>query len=78
MAEIEHFVNPNEKNHPSFMNVKDKLLTLFDRESQLGTGKPLVMTIGEAVDSRIVDNQTLGYFMTRTQLYMEKVCGLHA
>lgn len=73
MAEIEHFVNPNDKAHPSFKNVKDKVMNLFDRDSQLGTGKPLVMTIGVAVSRGIVNNETLGYFMARTQLYMEKV-----
>lgn len=30
-------------------------------------------SIGEAVSSGIVNNQTLGYFMTRTQLWAEKI-----
>jgi len=73
MAEIEHFVNPNDKSHPSFKGVAPLVLTLFDRDSQLGTGKPLVMAIGEAVSSGIVNNETLGYFLARTYLFMEKI-----
>jgi glycyl-tRNA synthetase len=73
MAEIEHFVNPKDKTHPNFYKVKDKKLNLFDAVSQLGSGKISVMTIGEAVAKKTVDNETLGYFMTRTQLFMERV-----
>jgi glycyl-tRNA synthetase len=74
MAEIEHFVNPNDKAHPSFQNVAGKVMNLFDTTTQLGTGKHLVMSIGEAVAQGTVNNETLGYFMARTQLFMEKVC----
>ena len=73
MAEIEHFVNPQEKQHPKFQDVERNVLSLFDQVTQLGTGRPLVMTIGEAVGKGIVNNETLGYFMARTQLFMEKI-----
>ena len=43
MAEIEHFVNPEQKNHPRFKDVAQKLLMLFDQNSQLSTGRPLRM-----------------------------------
>ena len=33
MAEIEHFVNPNDKAHPRFANVADKTLTLFSSDA---------------------------------------------
>jgi len=73
MAEIEHFVNPADKSHPSFKNVAGKVMNLFDQTTQLGTGKHLVMSIGDAVTSGTVNNETLGYFMARTQLFMEKI-----
>eukprot|EP00816_Leptocylindrus_hargravesii_P003166 CAMPEP_0196823322 /NCGR_PEP_ID=MMETSP1362-20130617/86987_1 /TAXON_ID=163516 /ORGANISM="Leptocylindrus danicus, Strain CCMP1856" /LENGTH=704 /DNA_ID=CAMNT_0042203153 /DNA_START=23 /DNA_END=2137 /DNA_ORIENTATION=+ len=73
MAEIEHFVNPDDKAHPSFGNVKDKELVLFGRDDQLGSGKTKTMAIGEAVATKLVNNETLGYFMARTQLFMEKI-----
>lgn len=73
MAEIEHFVNPADKDHPNFGSVKDKELVLFGSDDQLGSGKTKTMTIGNAVQTGLVNNQTLGYFMARTQLYMERI-----
>jgi glycyl-tRNA synthetase len=66
MAEIEHFVNPADKSHPKFRKVADVELTLFPSDAQLGSGRTVQMTIGEAVAKGIVNNQTLGYFMART------------
>lgn len=43
------------------------------QEAQLGTGKTCKLTIGQAVQDGLVDNETLGYFMARTQLFMELV-----
>ena len=73
MGEIEHFVDPNDKSHPSFPMVADKELVLFGRVDQLGSGKTKSISIGEAVKSGLVNNETLGYFMARTQLYMERI-----
>ena len=73
MGEIEHFVNPDDKSHPSFSSVADKELVLFGRDDQLGSGKTKSITVGEAVKSGLVNNETLAYFMARTQLYMEKI-----
>ena len=39
MAEIEHFVNPEEKEHPKFEFVSDVCLPLFPQNKQLGDGK---------------------------------------
>lgn len=73
MGEIEHFVNPDDKSHPNFASVADKELMLFGRDDQLGSGKTTTLKIGEAVKSGLVNNETLAYFMARTQLYMEKI-----
>lgn len=73
MAEIEHFVHPENKSHPKFKNVANKVLTLFSNDAQLGTGRTQQMTIGEAVATGLVANETLGYFMARTYLFLEKV-----
>uniref|UniRef100_A0A915N4A7 glycine--tRNA ligase n=1 Tax=Meloidogyne javanica TaxID=6303 RepID=A0A915N4A7_MELJA len=48
MCEIEHFVDPSDKNHPKFEKVK----------------------ICDAVASGMVDNETLGYYMARTHLFL--------
>lgn len=73
MGEIEHFVNPDDKSHPNFSSVANKELVLFGREDQLGSGKTKTVAVGEAVSSGLVDNETLAYFMARTQLFMERI-----
>eukprot|EP00735_Rhodelphis_limneticus_P001274 TRINITY_DN1185_c0_g1::TRINITY_DN1185_c0_g1_i1::g.17372::m.17372 TRINITY_DN1185_c0_g1::TRINITY_DN1185_c0_g1_i1::g.17372 ORF type:complete len:717 (+),score=295.00,sp/Q9CZD3/GARS_MOUSE/51.73/0.0,tRNA-synt_2b/PF00587.20/8.9e-57,HGTP_anticodon/PF03129.15/3.3e+03,HGTP_anticodon/PF03129.15/2e+03,HGTP_anticodon/PF03129.15/1.2e-22,WHEP-TRS/PF00458.15/4.4e-12,WHEP-TRS/PF00458.15/2.9e+03 TRINITY_DN1185_c0_g1_i1:297-2153(+) len=73
MAEIEFFVHPEKKQHPKFDRVKDLELALFAREQQLTTRKPIMMTVGEAVSKGIINNQTLGYFLARTALFMFKI-----
>jgi glycyl-tRNA synthetase len=73
MAEIEHFVNPDDKSHPNFSAVAGKDLVLFGRDDQLGSGKTKTISVGEAVSSGLINNETLAYFMARTQLYMEKI-----
>ncbi|XP_072396702.1 glycine--tRNA ligase [Diabrotica undecimpunctata] len=72
MAEIEHFCDPNDKAHPKFNNVRDTQLLLYSACNQMD-GKPAERTtIGVAVDSGLVANQTLGYFMARIQQFLVK------
>lgn len=73
MAEIEHFVNPKDKKHPKFSRVASKELVLFPQDAQLGSGRTIKMTVGEAVGSGVINNETLGYFMARTQQWLEKI-----
>jgi glycyl-tRNA synthetase len=46
---------------------------LFCRDDQLGSGKTQSLTVGDAVRNGLVNNETLAYFMARTQLFLEKV-----
>ena len=46
MAEIEHFVHPNQKAHPKFRKVENKKLVLFSSDAQLTTGRTTSTTIG--------------------------------
>ncbi|KAJ5095106.1 hypothetical protein N7532_007397 [Penicillium argentinense] len=75
MAEIEHFVDPEGgKKHPRFVEVKDTEMSLLDRNVQLsGSTKTTKMTIGQAVETGLVDNETLGYFLARIQLFLLKI-----
>uniref|UniRef100_A0A0G4HU21 glycine--tRNA ligase n=1 Tax=Chromera velia CCMP2878 TaxID=1169474 RepID=A0A0G4HU21_9ALVE len=71
MAEIEHFVHPEEKDHPKFEEIKHLCLPLFPRDRQLGDGKVVHdLSIGEAVEKKVIDNETLGYFLARTYLFL--------
>ncbi len=73
MAEIEHFVHPEEKDHPSFAAVADLELSLFPEDNQMTTGKLVKMTAGAAVAAGVINNQTLAYFMARTHLFLERI-----
>lgn len=74
MAEIEHFVDPLDKKHGRFDEVKDIKLNFLPREiQQAGKTTPVLLTLGDAVAQKIVDNQTLGYFIGRIYLFLKKI-----
>lgn len=75
MAEIEHFVDPESgKKHPRFADVKDTKLSLLNRNTQLsGSTRPDEVAIGDAVSTKLVDNETLGYFLVRIQEFLLKL-----
>ncbi|CDH08633.1 probable GRS1-Glycine--tRNA ligase [Zygosaccharomyces bailii ISA1307] len=71
MAEIEHFLDPLDKSHPRFHEVKDVRLAFLPREVQeAGSTEPIVKSIGEAVENKMVDNETLGYFIARISQFL--------
>ena len=72
MGEIEHFVDPEKKEHPRFDEVRHIKLELLDREVQLaGKTQTESMSVGDAVEKGFIDNSTLGYFLARIQLFLE-------
>ncbi|PWN30046.1 glycyl-tRNA synthetase [Jaminaea rosea] len=74
MAEIEHFVDPLDKKHIRFDEVKDVKLSFLPKDVQQAGQTTLVeKTVGEAVSSGMVDNETLGYFLARINLYLLKI-----
>jgi glycyl-tRNA synthetase len=75
MAEIEHFVDPEgHKHHERFSEVADIELPFLDKDTQL-SGKTTLTTvsIGKAVETKLVDNETLGYFLARVYLFLVKI-----
>lgn len=74
MAEIEHFVDPLDKSHPKFADVKDINLSFLPRGVQeAGSTEPITETIGKAVESKMIDNETLGYFIGRIYQFLIKI-----
>jgi glycyl-tRNA synthetase len=71
--EIEWFVKPTAKQTPKFKTVKDLLLQLFPADLQEAGKSHKEMTIGDAVAQGIVDNETLGYFISRTFLFLTSI-----
>eukprot|EP00042_Codosiga_hollandica_P041963 m.378960 g.378960 ORF g.378960 m.378960 type:complete len:681 (-) comp56209_c0_seq4:1479-3521(-) len=73
MAEIEHFVDPENKTHPKFKFVEHLGLNLLSRDRQLTNEKPVVTTVGEAVKTGLIANETLGFYIARIHLFMLKI-----
>lgn len=73
MCEIEHFVDPADKKHPKFDRIADIELALFSACNQVDGKDVEKMTIGQAVKNGVVDNETLGYYMARTHLFLLSV-----
>ncbi|KAG6035515.1 hypothetical protein E4U40_002256 [Claviceps sp. LM458 group G5] len=75
MAEIEHFIDPQGgKKHDRFQEVAHVELVLLDRDTQLsGQTTTRKVAIGQAVQEGLVDNETLGYFLARIHLFLEKI-----
>lgn len=70
LAEIEHFLNPNDKSHVKFNSVKDVEIWAWARELQAANEEPIRITIGEAVAKKTIDNESLGYFIGRVALFL--------
>ncbi|XP_034024851.1 glycine--tRNA ligase [Thalassophryne amazonica] len=73
MAEIEHFVDPNEKVHPKFSNVADLDIMLYSSNAQTSGQSATIMRLGDAVEQKVINNSVLGYFIGRIYLYLIKV-----
>lgn len=73
-AEIEHFVHPEDKDHPKFKFVGELDPLLYSRDLQLGTEKkPQRMLLRRAVDEGVIANETLAYFIGRTYEFCLKI-----
>jgi glycyl-tRNA synthetase len=74
MAEIEHYVDPEDKHHGKFHEIRDVEIVLLDRHTQeAGRNETKVMKVGDAVDESIIANQTLGYFIARIYQFLVKI-----
>ena len=73
LAEIEHFLNPNDKAHPKFASVKDVQVWALDRHQQEAHADPTLRTVGELHESGTIDNETLAYFIGRTAMFLQRI-----
>jgi len=74
MAEIEHYVDPEDKRHERFREVKDVKVVLLDRHVQSsGSTETKKMSVGDAVAAGTIANETLGYFIARIYQFLVKI-----
>jgi len=74
MAEIEHYVDPEHKGHKKFSNVKHLKLPLWTAANQkVHKGVVHDISLEEAVQDKLIDNETLAYFLARTYLFLTTI-----
>lgn len=73
MAEIEHFCDPSDKSHPKFDTVKDLSVLLYSACNQMDGKSAEHINLGDAVLTKLIANETLGYFMGRIYQFLIKV-----
>lgn len=73
MAEIEYFVDPENKKHSKFNSVKDMKLYIYSACNQMSGQSHCSLTIGEAVSNGTIANEVLGYFIGRIYSFMIQV-----
>jgi len=79
LAEIEYFVNPKAKTHINYKrHVVDAhaAIPLLSAPRQMeGASVPIMTDVAGAVKEGVIGNEALGYFMTRTYLFLRE-CGI--
>uniref|UniRef100_A0A803NDL4 glycine--tRNA ligase n=1 Tax=Chenopodium quinoa TaxID=63459 RepID=A0A803NDL4_CHEQI len=70
LAEIEHFVDPQDKSHRKFPEVANLEFLMFPRELQVSGQSAKKMVLGEAVSKGTINNETLGYFIGRVYIFL--------
>ncbi len=72
-AEAEIFVNPEDKTHEKFDEIKGKMLKLYSGEVQLAEGEPVEISAGDALDEGIVSSQILIYQLYIAQKFLREI-----
>lgn len=72
-AEIEHFMDPEDKSHPKFEYVKDVKIKFYTCEAQMAGSAIHHITVGEALEQGVIKSETMGYFLARIQQYLISV-----
>ncbi|XP_071701928.1 glycine--tRNA ligase, mitochondrial 1-like [Rutidosis leptorrhynchoides] len=73
LAEIEHFVDPENKSHPKFSKVSKLEFLMFPRDEQLSGQSAKRICLGDAVSKGIVNNETLAYFIGRVYVFLTRL-----
>lgn len=69
-AEIEHFIDPEDKTHPKFKKIKEQPVKFYSSIAQTSGTEVVEMSVGAALDQGIIQSQTMGYFIARIHQYL--------
>jgi len=64
LAEIEHFVDPEDKSHPKFGDVSDLEFLMFPREDQMAGRSATRLKLGNAVSEVLCSDISLLFILT--------------
>ncbi|XP_030539507.1 glycine--tRNA ligase, mitochondrial 1-like [Rhodamnia argentea] len=73
VAEIQHFVDPEDKTHGKFSAVADVETFMLSRERKISHQSAIRRRLGEAVSEGTVNNENLGYFIGRVSLFLTQL-----
>ncbi len=71
-AEAEIFIDPRNKTHPRFREVKDIVLKLYSRDAQI-KGESETLSLGEAVNRGIIAHEFMAYCIALTYQFLMRV-----
>ncbi|MDR1690409.1 MAG: glycine--tRNA ligase [Candidatus Methanoplasma sp.] len=69
MMEVELFVDPEDKGWIRFPEIENELISLVPNTGN----ETVMMTVGEAVEKRIIANKVLAYFVYTTQQFLTRL-----
>ena len=73
-AEIEFFIDPKNPNYKKIENYLDLKLPLLSSESQESASDDIVMmSVEEAVKTKIINHETMAYFLVRIYLFAKEI-----
>jgi glycyl-tRNA synthetase len=72
-AEAEIFVHPDQKDHPNFARYADYEMPLWGMDHQEGRLDPVAVPMSEAVESGLVANEYVAYYLALTHEFMLKI-----
>ncbi|XP_046846624.1 glycine--tRNA ligase-like [Xenia sp. Carnegie-2017] len=73
LAEIEHFVDPDDKSHPKFENIENVVVTMLPGSYQMRGEPAFNITLKEAFETKVINSTTVGYFIGRVHLFLCKI-----
>ncbi len=72
-AEIEFFINPDEKTYDKFKEYENVRIRILSREAQKAGKSEEEMTVREALDKEIIPSEHMAYFIAKEQLFYESL-----
>jgi glycyl-tRNA synthetase len=72
-AEAEIFVDPSDKSHKYYKNVKDFELKLYSQKEQLNKEEPIIIKVEDAINSGIVSSEMLIYQIVLANSFLNDI-----